>query len=149
MFVRISTQLNCTESELWAQIGQQESLKFVASPILTFTPLNEASNHEWETGRDYSFKLYFFKFIPLGIHTIHIVEIDKNQNIISSQEKGVLTPVWNHKISFKKIAPNTLNYRDEIEIRAGWLTPFIALFAHMFYRHRQRRWKVLLKNKRI
>lgn len=34
---------------------------------------------------------------------------------------------------------------DEIEIKAGWLTIFIWLFVQLFYHHRQRRWKILLK----
>ncbi len=148
MFVRISRQLNCTESELWDKISKQESLKFVASPILTFIPVGTGIlNSKWEVGRIYRFKLYFLKFIPLGLHTIQIMKIDQNQNIISSHESGLLTPVWNHKISFKEIMPSLVNYSDEIEIKAGWLTPFIGLFAHVFYRHRQRRWKILLQNK--
>jgi hypothetical protein len=53
--------------------------------------------------------------------------------------------VWNHNISFREVGPGKVSYADEIEIQAGWLTPAIWLFAHLFYRHRQRRWKVLLK----
>ncbi len=149
MFVRISSQLHCTESELWGNISKQESLKFIAAPILTFIPAGTgACNNRWEVGQVYSFKLYFLTFIPLGLHTIKIINVDYNQNSISSHESGLLTPVWNHKISFKEITPGLVNYSDEIEIRAGWLTPFICLFAHVFYRHRQRRWQILLENKR-
>jgi hypothetical protein len=36
---------------------------------------------------------------------------------------------------------------DEIKIQAGPLTGVIWAFAHLFYRHRQRRWKVLLHSK--
>jgi hypothetical protein len=34
--------------------------------------------------------------------------------------------------------------RDTVEVRAGVLTPFIWLFAQLFYRHRQRRWRALV-----
>lgn len=147
MLARISTQFACTESELWQKLSQPASLQFVASPLLAFTPLEPAVlGSEWEVDRDYPLKLYFLKFIPLGRHTIKLVKIDRDRNLISSRESGLLAPVWNHNISFDEIDPGLVSYTDEIDIRAGWLTPLVWLFAHLFYRHRQRRWKVLLKN---
>jgi hypothetical protein len=146
MFARISTRLACTESELWKHISRPASLQFVASPVLAFVPVEPGVlDSEWEVGRDYPLKLYFLNFLPLGLHTIQLVKVDRDHNIISSHERGLLAPVWNHNISFQEIKPGLVSYTDEIEIRAGWLTPFIWLFAHGFYRHRQRRWKVLLK----
>ncbi|PIE71277.1 MAG: hypothetical protein CSA22_03150 [Deltaproteobacteria bacterium] len=149
MFVQISTQLNCTESELWEKLSKQESLQFIASPVLAFVSMNRGTlDSKWAVGHKYLFKLYLLHFIPLGVHAIRLVKIDRNQNIISSHERGLLTPVWNHKITFKEIKPGLVSYRDEIEIGAGWLTPFVCVFAHVFYRHRQRRWKRLLSNER-
>lgn len=146
MLARISTQLACTENELWEHIGRPSSLQFVASPLVTFVPLEPGVlDSEWEVGRDYPLKLYLFNFIPLGLHTIQLVKIDRNQNIISSRERGLLAPVWNHNISFEEIQPGLVRYADEIEIQAGLLTPFVWFFAQIFYRHRQHRWKALLK----
>lgn len=148
MLARISTRFACTQSELWQKLSQPESLQFVASPLLTFTPLEPAVlDREWEVGRDYPLQLYFLRFIPLGRHKIKLVRIDREQNRISSRERGLLAPVWNHEISFREIEPGWVSYTDEIEIRAGWLTPFVWLFAQVFYRHRQRRWKVLLQQR--
>ncbi len=149
MFARISTRLNCTESELWKRIRKPESLQFLASPIITFVPISpEILNDKWELDQSYLFKLYLLKLIPLGLHTIKLVKIDQNQNIISSRESSLLVPVWNHSISFKEIKPGLVSYSDEIEIWARWVTPFVWLFAHVFYRYRQRRWRILLQNKR-
>lgn len=146
MLARISTQFACTESELWNKLERPESLRFVASPLLAFKPIEPASlGGEWEVGRDYPLKLYLLGLIPLGRHTIRLVKIDRDQNIISSRERGLLARVWNHEISFREIQPGSVTYTDEIDIRAGWLTPLIWLFAQLFYRHRQRRWKVLLQ----
>ena len=36
-------------------------------------------------------------------------------------------------------------YRDRIEIEAGFLTPFVGLYARWFYRTRQRRWRALAR----
>ncbi len=147
MFARISTQFACTESELWEKLRKPQSLQFVASPLLVFEPAEPGGpGGEWETGRDYPLKLYFLGFIPLGRHIIRLVTVDREQKRISSRESGLLARVWNHEISFREIAPGLVSYSDDIEIRAGWLTPVIWLFAHVFYRHRQRRWKVLLRS---
>lgn len=146
MFASISTKFACTENELWQQIRKPKSLQFVASPILSFIPVElGVLDDEWEVGQNYRLKLYFLKLVPLGHHTIHLTKIDRDENAISSRETGLLARVWNHNIFFKEIAPKLVSYTDEIEIQAGWLTPFIWMFAHVFYRHRQRRWKVLLK----
>jgi len=146
MIARIRTILPCTESELWQKISQPRSLQYVASPILVFVPARgDELTSEWQIGRVYRLKLYFLKLIPLGWHTIRLVKMDKKANTISSRESGLLAQVWNHNISFREVGPGKVSYTDEIEIQAGCLTPAIWLFAHLFYRHRQGRWKVLLK----
>jgi hypothetical protein len=147
MLVKVSTTLSCSAGELWRKIIEPASLQFVASPILTFVPQNEGGlSGEWQVDTPYPLRLYFLNIIPLGGHTIKLVKIDKETNTIMSQENGHLARVWNHTIYFNEVRPGLLNYTDEIEINAGWLTPGIWLFAHLFYRHRQRRWKVLLRS---
>jgi hypothetical protein len=147
MLVKISTTLHCTKDELWKKIIEPKSLQFVASPILTFVPQNEGGlSGEWQVDTPYPLKLYFLKIIPIGGHTIKLTKIDKETNTIISKENGQLARVWNHTINFQEVESGQLNYTDEIEIKAGWLTLGIWLFAHIFYRHRQRRWKVLLRS---
>lgn len=147
MIARISTRLACSERDLWKKIIEPQSLQFVASPLVRFEPLEQGVlSGEWQVGIPYPLKLYFLKVIPLGSHTIQLVRIDKETNTIVSQESGRLARVWNHTITFREVAGDVVHYTDEIEIRAGWLTPAIWLFAQVFYRHRQRRWKVLLRN---
>lgn len=123
-----------------------KSLQFVASPVLRFIPVGgNGFNQEWEVNRDYKLKLYLFGIFPLGNHTIRLIKIDRSENKIESTEIGLLARVWNHTILFRKTEESKVYYTDIIEIKAGLLTPVIWSFAHLFYRHRQRRWKKLLK----
>ena len=146
MIARISTYFDCTEEKLWEKIIEPKSLQFVASPILSFRPLvKEELDDEWVIGKTYELKLYFLNILPLGRHRIKIVTIDKESNTIISNESGMLAPIWNHTIWFRQVEQSKLSYTDEIEIKAGWLTVAIWVSAHMFYRHRQKRWKILLK----
>jgi hypothetical protein len=39
-------------------------------------------------------------------------------------------------------------YSDEIEVRAGALPPLVWLYAQLFYRYRQRRWRRLERSPR-
>lgn len=149
MKVKISSQFSCTGEELWQMIAEPSSLEFVSSPILRFEPQNEGDlAGEWQLNKPYILQLYLLKFIPLGEHRITLIKIDKDANYIISQENGKLAKVWNHGIALREVEPGKVHYTDEIEIQAGWLTPAIWLFAHLFYRHRHRRWKILLKSER-
>ena len=147
MLARISTHLACTEARLWQKIMNPGSLQYVASPILTFIPAEvEGFDDTWQVERIYQLKLYFLRFIPLGRHSIQLVKIDTSTNTILSRESNLLVPAWNHRIHFREVTPGVVSYTDEIEIKAGWMTLLIWLFAHLLCRHRQRRWKSLLRN---
>jgi hypothetical protein len=148
MIAIISTVLDTNENDFWEKIIQPKSLQFVSAPILNFQSLRAGELEvEWETGKLYEVKLYFLNFLPLGHHRITLTTIDRETNTIVSNESGLLAPVWNHAIRFNQIEENKIHYMDEIEIQAGLLTVFIWVFAHIFYRHRQRRWKILLEER--
>jgi hypothetical protein len=149
MLARISTVFECTDKQLWDKIIEPKSLQFVAAPLLRFEPLVDGDlDGEWIVGKTYVVRLSSLGFLPLGQHRIEIVTIDRGTNTIESQESGSLARVWNHTIRFHPFGAGQLRYTDEIEIKAGLLTPFIWAFAHLFYRHRQRRWKQLLASDR-
>jgi len=146
MIARISTYLPCSDEQLWEKIMDPKSLQFVAAPILQFIPAGKNELYrEWKVDRNYELKLYLFGILPLGRHTIRLVNIDRSENKIESKETGLLAQEWNHTIQFQEIEENRVHYSDTIVIKAGLLTPMIWSFAHLFYRHRQRRWRKLLK----
>lgn len=146
MIARISTQFQITHIKFWDLITQPDSLVYVSAPLLNFIPDDpEKFSLPWEIGVEYRVHLKILGFFPAGVHTIRLVEMDPVNGRIVSHESGTLSPIWNHVIQFKQIQPGVLSYSDEIEIKAGWLTPLVWLFAQVFYRHRQRRWKNLIK----
>ncbi|MFO7705424.1 MAG: hypothetical protein R6V43_09860, partial [Halopseudomonas sp.] len=102
---------------------------------------------DWVVGKTYALRLSLFGFLPAGEHRITLASIDREANLIESKESGLLSPVWNHTIRFHPLGEGKLHYTDEIEIQAGLLTGIVWAFAHLFYRHRQRRWKKLLRSK--
>ena len=149
MLARISTTFDCTAEQLWDEISRPASLRFVAAPLLHFAPLVPGElDGEWVVGKTYALRLSLLGFLPAGEHRITLERIDQEANLIESRESGALAPIWNHTIRFHPLENGGLHYTDEIEIQAGLLTGVIWAFAHLFYRHRQRRWKILLRRKK-
>lgn len=146
MRLSIATSFSCTADALWQRIIEPRSLVYVAAPLLKFVPVDGGQlPARWEVGEPYALRLYLLKWLPLGRHTIRLVTIDEATHTIVSEERGHLARVWNHIIRFHEVASGRVHYCDEIDIRAGLLTLLIWLFAQVFYRHRQRRWKRLLR----
>ena len=95
------------------------------------------------SGQPAAYRFLLFGVIPWGTHTIRIVRFDPEG--VSSREGNEHVPVWNHDITMIPIDENRTKYTDQVEIRAGWKTPFVWLWAKAFYAHRQRKWISLLK----
>jgi hypothetical protein len=145
MKAKITTTIRADAEDMWAELQRVASLVHVAAPILTFRPQHDDTLPDrWTVGKTYRLRLYCGGILPLGDHHIRIVSIDPQRKEIFSNEHGRLTRRWNHLIRIVPIDRRSVEYTDEIEIEAGGLTVFIWIFAHVFYRHRQRRWKKLL-----
>ncbi|QDT96794.1 hypothetical protein [Gimesia aquarii] len=147
MKAKISTVIKTSENQMWDELQKTSSLMYVASPILKFKPeQGHPVPEKWDLGTEYKLQVSFFGILPLGSHIINLVELNKEENRIVSHEHGSLTSTWNHIIKFNAMNDETIEYTDEVEIHAGIGTLFVWLFAHIFYRHRQNKWKKLLHN---
>ncbi len=60
-------------------------------------------------------------------------------------EGGGPVRTWNHRLRFEPTGPSSCRYTDEVEIEAGPLTASVWLFAAIFYRYRQARWRSLTR----
>ena len=93
-------------------------------------------------------RLLFFGFIPAWWHEIHIARLDEAQREIQTAEHGGPVEDWHHRITVDERGPYQSRYTDEIEIRAGLLTPLVWGYAQLFYRYRQWRWRRLARSLR-
>ena len=98
----------------------------------------------WTTGTTVAGRLRVLG-VPFSHHRITVESIDHERRSLQSDEGGGPIRSWRHLITVEPVAgePARSRYTDRIEIRAGLLTPAITLFAHGFYRLRQRRWRRL------
>lgn len=142
MTVQKTSVFPASRETVFRKLQQIETLRSVAWPFATFTPVAEASHTSWAAGSTASFRLRLFGIIPFGTHTIRIVRFDSDG--VCSREGNEHVPVWNHEIRLTALDENHTEYTDRVEIRAGWKTVPIWLWANAFYRHRQRKWIRLL-----
>jgi hypothetical protein len=139
MKVTVSTELACSFDRAVEQAKTSRLLRYVAHPLVHFEPLDPpAFPDEWSV-RTYWVKLKLFGFLPFGKQAIAIsVLSDKHSFTIRDAGHSAIIKVWDHRMKICR-GSNSASYQDEIEIRAGLLTPLVWLFAHVFYRHRQHR----------
>ncbi len=139
------TIIHVNGNKMWEELQKTSSLMYVASPILIFKSQDGGElPSTWSVEREYPLNLYAFHIVPLGKHYITVKKIDIKNKEIFTNEFGSLTKTWNHLMRVEVLDDNMVKYTDEIEIKAGMLTIFIWMFAQVFYRHRQRKWKKLL-----
>ena len=141
MIVQKSTLFPASKETVFRKLQQLETLQLIAKPFATFEPVGETVS-TWEVGSTSAYRFRLFGLIPYGTHTIHILRFDPDG--VSSREKNAHVPVWNHEISLVEKDESHTLYTDRVEIRAGWKTAFIWLWANAFYAHRQRKWVRLL-----
>lgn len=143
MRVHVESTLPCDADDAWAEVQTSRLLEEVASPIVKFRPAPGYKNipARWTNLATTAVKARLFGFIPWGTRWMTFERVDARRRTIQTREHDALVAKWDHLIEVKPLADGTCRYTDDIEIKAGVLTPAVWLFAQAFYRHRQRRWQ--------
>ncbi len=142
MVVQKTSLFPASKETVFRKLQQLETLQMIAKPYASFEPIGETVS-TWMIGSMSSYRFRLFGMVPIGTHTIHIVRFDPEG--INTREGNEHVPVWNHDIALKAVDADHTRYTDRVEIRAGWKTVFIWLWAKAFYAHRHRRWNRLLR----
>ena len=142
MIVRKTSLFPACREVVFEKLQRLDTLQYVAAPYASFVPVNERTDMVWQVGSTSSYRFRLFGVIPFGTHTICIERFDIDG--IQSREHNEHVPVRDHKITLRDVG-NQTEYTDEVDIKAGWKTLFIWIWAEAFYGHRQRKWIKLLK----
>jgi hypothetical protein len=143
MKVDLTTVLPCNVEDAAAHVMSTRLLQYVAHPLVSFSPVTGASFPETWTEGTHWVRLKLFGFLPFGRQAIVISKPALPSGFaIRDAGRSALIPVWDHLITIEPTQGGVL-YRDQVEVSARVLTPLIWMFAQIFYRHRQRRWRRL------
>lgn len=152
MKTTISTLLDAPPERVWEELQRPALLKYVTAPLVVFEPIGpESFPEQWEED-EYRVAMMLFGVVPLGEQSILIskprVDDTEGEQFYQIRDDGTgnLVSTWNHLISVRETADGKTVYTDEIEVKAGILTLLVWLFAAVFYRYRQRRWRKLVEN---
>lgn len=138
----IESILECPPELVWAEVQNSRLLLEVMWPVLKFVPpRGEEFPERWQEGTTVFGPGFIFGLLPLGLHRLGFERIDQERRQIQTRETNRFVRRWDHVITVRGTSDGRTLYSDEIEIKAGVLTPMVWLFAQLFYRHRQRRWR--------
>lgn len=143
--VQLKSILTCNYEMAVININSSALLHHVAYPLVTFSPDERTFPERWSEGTYWS-KIYLFGFLPFGKQAIVISFPKSPEFCLRDNGYSFFVKRWDHFIYVKKISESQVSYEDEVEIRAGVLTPIVWLFALMFYSHRQGRLRKLAQN---
>lgn len=151
MRVEISTVLNCPAAEAWRAVSEVRLLLHVSAPLLTFKPIDPPELPEvWEGGR-FLVSMRLLGVLPMGRQWI-VPRVEMEDSTPGGMEfrmrdngTGRLAKRWDHLITMRELPGDRTFYQDRVEVGAGVLTPLVWAFAQAFYRHRQRRWRALVR----
>jgi hypothetical protein len=139
MIIKVTSIFPASRERVFAKLQEIETLRYICAPLATFTPLEDSQ--KWQAGAVFRFDLTACG-LKFGVHTIKVKKFDLNKILTHEHNKNV--PVWNHIIMLENYGKTQTKYSDIVEVRAGWKNLFIWLWANVFYRHRQRKWRELL-----
>jgi len=143
--IRLNTFLPAPIETVRVLLMQPATLVHVSAPLLRFHPLGAPFPQRWTEGT-WRVRLEGPAGLPLGWQEIRISfpQPPSGGLAIRDDGRGRLVSRWDHLI---EIAPEKAGtrYTYTIAIEAGWRTPFVAVFARVFYAHRQRRWRKLVQ----
>lgn len=146
MKVNLTTTLSTRPERVWEEVQTSRLLEYVAAPSVKLRAMNPPGLPEiWADGT-YEVKMLVLGWLPAGRHIIRISRSkDGGAYLIRDNGGGQLAKVWDHTIRIRSGRDGATEYTDTVEVQAGLLTPFVRVFAQVYYRHRQRRWRALVE----
>lgn len=144
MEVGLSTELEAPAEAVWRMLQKSESLRFVAAPVLRMG--DDLPRYWRDSGGPVTLaSMRLLGLLPLWRHEIRIVSLDEERREILTEEGGGPMRLRRHRIQLHPLSEGRCRYTDRVEIEAGVLTPGFWIFALLFYGHRQRRWRQLVR----
>ncbi|WP_207220034.1 hypothetical protein [Emticicia agri] len=144
----IASSMEMNIDEAWQRVKTSALLEFLSEGKVTFKPTGGHFPETWKQGSTITTRMLINGFFPFGgLHTLFFEKIDEENKIIQTREHDAFAKVWDHTIELQYINKEILVYQDEIIIYGGILTPILSSWARMFFRHRHRRWQLLVDEK--
>jgi hypothetical protein len=137
-----SVELEAAAEQVWAAARTPAAFRYVTRGVLSITGLPTS---RLEQGARIEGWLLLAGVVPVHRHHLEIVRVDPAAMTLSSAEWGGLLRRWDHDIIVEPLSDGRCRYTDRVVIDAGPFTLPVVLFAWLFYRYRQARWRRLAR----
>ena len=145
----LSTRINLPAETVWKEVWTVRLLMHIAWPLVRFVPVGIESLDAFEPGGRYLVKLRLLGVLPIGTQwiatSIHEPENGGWPKRLRDDGHSAIIKKWDHWITIEPNSQSGTDYRDEVDMSAGLFTLPVWVFAQIFYRHRQRRWRNLAR----
>jgi hypothetical protein len=143
MRVKVSSTLDASANRVWELLQKPSTLQFVAAGMVHYQS-EDTFPSRWCVGEQVNLKPKLFNWFDQGDYFVTFTDIDDLDLTMATSEKSATISHWRHTMRVTEVSGSQCVYTDEIYIEAGSQTRLVGVFAHVFYRHRHRRWRVLL-----
>ncbi len=142
--IKLTTELEAPADAVWNALRKTEAFRYVARPLLC---LKADLPRRWPDrgGVVRIERLLLLCVVPAWSHELRFVRLDDEEHEMLTSERGGPIREWKHRIRVEPVSGRLCRYTDEVEVCAGMLTLLVWLFAHLFYRYRQMRWRGLAR----
>lgn len=150
MIAASATILDCPPERAWQELQTSRLLVFITAPLVRFVPVEPAVLPTIWADERYLVRMLLFGKLPFGtqwiVITRQVIATTPGQQHYELRDNGHgnIIATWDHRIIMRETEDGRTHYTDQVEVRAGLLTPFIWAFASLFYRYRQHRWRRLV-----
>lgn len=143
--VRITTRLALSADEAWQMLTKKSTFLYITRGMVGYSGDEAWPERLFYPGALIVTKLRLLHFLPPTPHVVEIVRVEEDARQVETRESGGPVRSWKHHMQIEAIRSDLCRYTDRIEIQAGLLTPAVWLFACLFYRCRQMRWRMLAR----
>lgn len=146
MRMRLTSPLASDAERVWRELQKSETLQKVSRPLVVIAPLkHQTLPVQWEQGTTVRFRTLLLGVIPMGVRTVYFEKIAADEMEIQTREHDALAKLWDHRMHVASEGESRCRYTDDVEIRGGLFTLGLWLFAALYYRIRQHRWRRMAK----
>jgi hypothetical protein len=145
MVVCVRTNLKVPAETVWEKLNMKSTYLYVTCGMVSYSGSEDWPDHLFEPGTAVSTKVCLFHLLPALPYRFQVVRRDERLYEIETDERGILIRAWHHLMKVNVVGEATSVYLDRVWIDAGILTPIVWLFAQLFYRFRQHRWRLLAR----
>jgi hypothetical protein len=136
MKITAQARFRLPPDQLYALLQRTEIVARLAFPLLVFHARDREPMGETLPYGPYRVWMWVFGIVPLGAQTLRITRHEGEGRLqLHDAGSGWIARRWDHWQCLTPAEGGCL-YRDEIDVEAGVLTPFVAAFAWAFVRWR-------------